>query len=442
MMTPRASVKCLLPTLMAASLASPTAYGKSEILEGQSGTVSEVGDVVQIALPAAGLIGALWIGDTEGAWQVTKGVAATAAITHTLKFGVERLRPDGTESNSFPSGHTSAAFSGAAFIHHRYGNAYGIPAYAAAAFVGGSRIWANRHYMDDVLAGGSIAVMTSLYFTDPYAQTDLVIAPSLGEDHIGLALSYTPGLAGNKGPRSEREKSHDWGQQDKPLNNSYTLMIGGFDTDTNYIRDKQETGFDLNGFSKESEPNTYASALVNWGMGKQQYLSFRFTPLEARDTSVLNQDIGFNGKRYAAGSEVIAAYRSWNLSADYMFNLMPKSDWIVNVGAGISLIDQWIRLDDLEGGNLGEFNDFFIVPAAAAELGYRFTPAVKASLGYRITGLSDFDSSAFWGNVTYQINERWAASLFYGQLEQTSDTDEYYNDARFNFAGFAVTYSF
>lgn len=308
-MTPRASVTYLLPTLVAASLASPTAYGKSEILEGQSGTISEVGDVVQIALPAAGLIGALWIGDTEGAWQVTKGVAATAAITHTLKFGVERLRPDGTESNSFPSGHTSAAFSGAAFIHHRYGNAYGIPAYAAAAFVGGSRIWANRHYMDDVLAGGSIAVMTSLYFTDPYAQTDLVIAPSLGEDHIGLALSYTPGLAGNKGPRAEREKSHDWGQQDKPLNNSYTLMIGGFDTDTNYIRDKQETGFDLNGFSKESEPNTYASALVNWGTGKQQYLSFRFTPLEARDTSILNQDIGFNGKRYAAGSEVIAAYQ-------------------------------------------------------------------------------------------------------------------------------------
>lgn len=109
MMTPRASVTYLLPTLVAASLASPTAYGKSEILEGQSGTISEVGDVVQIALPAAGLIGALWIGDTEGAWQVTKGVAATAAITHTLKFGVERLRPDGTESNSFPSGHTSAA---------------------------------------------------------------------------------------------------------------------------------------------------------------------------------------------------------------------------------------------------------------------------------------------------------------------------------------------
>ncbi|MXR68718.1 phosphatase PAP2 family protein [Shewanella sp. JBTF-M18] len=442
MTTANTYLKYLLPALMLGPLIPQDALGKSEILQGQSGTVSEVGDVVQIALPAAGLIGALWIGDTEGAWQVTKGVATTAAITHTLKFGYERLRPDGSEANSFPSGHTSAAFSGAAFIHHRYGNAYGIPAYAAAAFVGGSRIWANRHYMDDVLAGGSIAVMTSLYFTDPYAQTDLVIAPSLGEDHIGLALSYTPGLAGSKGPRAERVNSDDWGRQNKPLDSSYTLMIGGFDTDSNYIRDKQEAGFDLNGFSKSYEPNTYASAQVKWGLDNHQYLAFEFTPMEARDTSVLNQDIGFNGKRYAAGSEIIAAYRSWNLSADYRFNLLPKGDWIANVGAGLSLVDQWIRLDNIDGDNLGEFNDFFIVPAAVVELGYRFTHEFQATLGYRIAGLSEYDSNNLWGDISYQINERWAASLFYGQLKQTSDTDEYYNDATFNYGGFSVTYNF
>ncbi|MCG9729777.1 phosphatase PAP2 family protein [Shewanella sp. Isolate13] len=173
-------------TVLSITIGCSPALAQSEIFEGQSGTISDLGDVIQIALPAGALIGSLWIDDTEGAWQLAKGAAATGIITHTMKFGYERLRPDGSESNSFPSGHTSAAFSGAAYIHHRYGNAWGIPAYAAATFVGASRVWANRHYVDDVLAGGSIAVFSSLYFTDPYNNSALVMVPSFGEDHITM----------------------------------------------------------------------------------------------------------------------------------------------------------------------------------------------------------------------------------------------------------------
>jgi hypothetical protein len=38
--------------------------------------------------------------------------------------------------NSFPSGHTSAAFIGPTFIHQRYGFVQAIPLYMLASFVG------------------------------------------------------------------------------------------------------------------------------------------------------------------------------------------------------------------------------------------------------------------------------------------------------------------
>ncbi|ABZ75457.1 phosphoesterase PA-phosphatase related [Shewanella halifaxensis HAW-EB4] len=435
-------VVCLsITTALALSTLSPPLYAQSEIFDGQSGTISDIGDVVQIALPAGALIGSLWIGDTEGAWQLTKGVAATAAITHTMKFGYERLRPDGSESNSFPSGHTSAAFSGAAYIHHRYGNTWGIPAYAAATFVGASRVWANRHYVDDVLAGGSIAVLSSLYFTDPYNNSDLVVVPSFGENHIGLAMSYTPGLNGPKDKRPN-QNTEIWGEKKQTLLHSYSLLVGGFDTEKNQINEVGQDSFDLYDFSRESEPNTYAAAQLRWGLDESQYLSFGFAPMEARDTTILKQDINFGGKSYHAGSEVVSAYRNWMLSADYVYKLLADSDWILDVGGGVSIVGQSIRLDNINGENLSEYDDLFFTPAASIEAGYHFTESLSTTIGYRISGLSDFDQESLWLSINYQLNDRWATSLFAGQINQTTDTDDYYNDAQFDYGGFAVTYAF
>lgn len=435
------SMSSALAVSISLVLTPNTVQANSEIYEGQSGSISEIGDVVQIALPAGAMIGSLWIGDTEGAWQLTKGIATTAAITHALKFGYERLRPDGSETNSFPSGHTSAAFSGAAYIDHRYGAAWGIPAYTVAAFVGASRLWANKHFMDDVLAGGSIAVMTSLYFTDPYNNTDLVIAPSFGDGHVGLALSYTPGLTGDNNDRAPNPHS-GWGENKSELKHSYSLLIGGFNTNQNTIYEKGQASFDLNDFRKDSEPNTYASALLKWGLDKQQYLIFVFTPMETRDSVELKQEINFDGKTYSAGSEVISAYRSWSLSGDYMFKLLPDSAWKVDIGAGVTFVGQSIRLDNIDGDNLSEHDDIFIVPSVILEGGYQFTERVSASVGYKLSGLSDYQSNSLWGSLEYQVNERWSTALFIGQFAQKTDTDEYYNDAAFDFGGFSVNYAF
>lgn len=93
---------------------------------------------------------------------------------HGLKRAVDRERPDGG-GLSFPSGHTSGAFSGASYLHYRYGWEYGLPAYLTAAAVGYSRVVADKHYWTDVLAGAAIANLSAFLLDDPINQRVTVL---------------------------------------------------------------------------------------------------------------------------------------------------------------------------------------------------------------------------------------------------------------------------
>jgi len=74
------------------------------------------------------------------------------------KFAVKRERPDGSNSLSFPSGHTASAFATATVFQQHYGWKAGIPAYAAAGFVGASRMAGGKHYLTDVMIGAGIGI--------------------------------------------------------------------------------------------------------------------------------------------------------------------------------------------------------------------------------------------------------------------------------------------
>ena len=57
---------------------------------------------------------------------------------------------------SFPSSHTSASFCGASLVHMAYGYKWAIPFYIAASTVGICRIYIDRHYIHDVIAGAML----------------------------------------------------------------------------------------------------------------------------------------------------------------------------------------------------------------------------------------------------------------------------------------------
>ena len=97
-----------------------------------------------------------------------KSYAINISTTAVLKIITHKERPDKSDYMSFPSGHTSSAFSGPSFIHFRYGLKYASPLYLLAEFTGYSRIESKKHYLEDVIAGASLAILSSWYFTTKY----------------------------------------------------------------------------------------------------------------------------------------------------------------------------------------------------------------------------------------------------------------------------------
>lgn len=89
----------------------------------------------------------------------------TGAMTYGLKYAIDEERPNG-QDGSFPSGHTAVTFAGAEFIRKEYGWQWGAPAYAAAAFVGWSRVATEDHWAHDVLAGAAIGVLSNYDISD------------------------------------------------------------------------------------------------------------------------------------------------------------------------------------------------------------------------------------------------------------------------------------
>ena len=110
------------------------------------------GDIGLIIIPVAALSTTIIKGDKKGTWQFTKGFLLSQAITLGLKASINKTRPDFSDKNSFPSGHTSTSFQGASFIHKHYGFKYSIPAYTVAGFTAFSRIDSNKHDGIDILA--------------------------------------------------------------------------------------------------------------------------------------------------------------------------------------------------------------------------------------------------------------------------------------------------
>lgn len=92
-------------------------------------------------------------------------------IVLSMKSFTGVLRPDGSNLFSFPSGHTATAFTASCLLYKEYGSKSRWVAsaiYLQAVLTGLSRLFNNRHWLSDVLAGatiGTIAVEVGYYLT-------------------------------------------------------------------------------------------------------------------------------------------------------------------------------------------------------------------------------------------------------------------------------------
>ena len=108
----------------------------------------------------------------QAAVNTAASFAIDAAVTYSLKPLIRSERPEGSDHHSFPSGHTSLAFTGASvlFKETRHISPWiGIAGYAAATAVGIERVANDRHHWYDVVAGAAVgygAAELSWYLSD------------------------------------------------------------------------------------------------------------------------------------------------------------------------------------------------------------------------------------------------------------------------------------
>lgn len=109
-------------------------------------------------------------------------LATSYLMMSTTVFALKSItkveRPDGTSNNSFPSGHTANAFAGAEFLWQEYKDKsvwYGISGYLVATGTGLFRMYNNRHWLTDVVAGAGIGILSTkaAYWLFPYVKNTI-----------------------------------------------------------------------------------------------------------------------------------------------------------------------------------------------------------------------------------------------------------------------------
>ena len=89
---------------------------------------------------------------------------AQVVLVQPIKKVVDELRPDRSALTSFPSGHTAFAFAGAELLRLEYSETsplIPVVGYLVATLTGVMRIYNDRHWAGDVLAGAAIGFVAA-----------------------------------------------------------------------------------------------------------------------------------------------------------------------------------------------------------------------------------------------------------------------------------------
>lgn len=153
---------------------------RSELQEDHPGFHTGVDNYLQYS-PAAALVG-LNIAGVHGAHEF-KDELILYGLSSLLMYGSTKVvktltheeRPDHSGFDSYPSGHTANAFASAELLRREYGARYpwvGVAGYTAAVATGTLRVYNNRHWVSDVIAGAAFGFLSTriIYAVNPWIE--------------------------------------------------------------------------------------------------------------------------------------------------------------------------------------------------------------------------------------------------------------------------------
>ena len=128
--------------------------------------------------------------------KVLRAQIMALTVSGVIKKTAQRERPDGSDTRSFPSGHTSVSFASATVLQRELGWKVGIPAYAAATYVGMARIEKKKHFLSDVAFGAAIGILSGRTITIGSGEKRFAVSPVVTPG--GAAVNFS--LIGNQTP--------------------------------------------------------------------------------------------------------------------------------------------------------------------------------------------------------------------------------------------------
>lgn len=381
-------------------------------------TIESVGDVTQMVPLAAGLGFSLGARDWQGAKQLTWSGLTTFGAVHLIKQTTDKYRPDGSNPESFPSGHTAASFAGAAFIQQRYGPKWGIPALVTASYTAYSRVRAQKHFTDDVVSGMSIALFSNWLFVKP-------ADPDRAARNADLAR--------------ERDFRFEWENPDGNVRRNDVRVPA-----------KGGTPIDFE-FEQTTDPQVTASAAFDWRVTHRHNLRVRWAPFEIRDVGVLEEDKSIGGVTLPAGTEVFSVYFSGDFRVRYAYSLLDDSRWTVDLGGGVTYQDTTVELyvDRQPGEGLDVDSEAGVGTTVRDPLPLLYTRlGVDLTRRFGLLGEVDwFEGSGdrfldYAAKFVWWINPKWDLALGWRATQVRVDTDRLANDTARDGALLHIGYSF
>ena len=404
--------------------------------------IEHVGDAFQLILPAMAYGSTIVASDWTGVVQFTKSIGLNTLFVSLMKEAAGKWRPNSEEtgfgsSESFPSGHASAAWISADFINRRYGWRFGVPSYIMATYTGYSRIQANKHHTDDVLAGISFATFFNRIFVTPIGDA-FELSPTVLDGGPGLRLELV-GMTGK--PRSTK--------QVEPVSDDprfrYQLEFGGVWQDTNTVQSPGSgTPVDFTDNAGVANPTTSAAGVFSYYPAKRHEVSLGWWPFEARDlTAPISQPIRFGGSVYPAGTELNTLYYLSDVTARYRYDLLDAdSSWKVKVGGGASLQFTEAEIQHAVTRVITTADDFTALPYVHLHLGYAFAKHWKLFTEVDGMSLSGDEYLNALAELNYRLNRNWDFGLGYRYYARQATSSDFNNDLVASMGLFSIGYSF
>lgn len=151
--------------------------------------IVELGDVIMVATPTLALGKTIYENDNAGIPYYLYNFAVVNLGTVLLQTLIPEEKPNKANKKSFPSGHASAAFSGATYVHFRYSLYEARWLYAMAAFVAFSRVYGNRHYFHDVLVSAGLSLLSS-YFLVKNKNINKIYSVNYNPENKALSFNF------------------------------------------------------------------------------------------------------------------------------------------------------------------------------------------------------------------------------------------------------------